>query len=270
MSRLFKIKARPRLKSPILLAAWPGIGNVSMILTGYLQQKLTFRALGELDASYFFDPIGVVARDNVVQAPQFPGNHFLYHKGKEGQRDLILFIGDDQPSSRIYEYAGAVLDVGARFQIDRVITCAAALTQIHLTEQPKVWGVVTDQSLAKELAEYDLAYRGNIQIAGLNGLLLGVAKEKSIKGICLLGEVPAHTSRVENPTAALAILNVLTRMLGVEIDTTELSESARETQEQIKQATAIAMGQYIEHFTQPIWEQGDDDGEEEYDEYDDE
>ena len=32
--------------------------------------------------------------------------------------------------------------------------------------------------------------------------------------------------------------------------------------EQLKQAMAIAMGEYIEHFTQPIWEQGNDDEEE--------
>ena len=111
--------------------------------------------------------------------------------------------------------------------------------------------------MAEELKKHDLVQRNTLQIAGLNGLLLGVAKERDIEGICLLGEVPTHTSRIENPMAALAILKVLTRILGIEIDTTELAETARETKEQIKQVTAMAMGEYIEHFTQPIWEQGD-------------
>jgi hypothetical protein len=118
------------------------------------------------------------------------------------------------------------------------------------------------------LGKHDLVHRGNLQIAGLNGLLLGVAKERGVNGICLLGEVPTHASRVENPMAALAILGILATMLGIEVDTSELTETARETREQLKQMTAMAMSEYIEHFTQPIWEQddnglGDDEDEEE-------
>jgi proteasome assembly chaperone (PAC2) family protein len=271
MSNLAKIKARPKLESPVMLAAWPGVGNVSMVLANYLLKNLDFKELGEINAPYFFDPIGVIARDNVVEAPQFPQSKFYYRKavGKT-ERDLILFIGDDQPSSKVYELANAILDVGVAFEVERVITCAAALTRIHFTEQPRVWGVATNQTITSELQEYNLVDRGNIQIAGLNGLLLGVAKERDINGICLLGEVPAHASRIENPMAALAIIEVLTRMLGIEVDITELSEAASETREQIKQATSIAMGEYIEHFTQPIWQQGEDGEENDYDEDGDE
>ncbi|UCB42555.1 MAG: PAC2 family protein [Dehalococcoidales bacterium] len=270
MSSLAKIRARPKLESPVMLAAWPGVGNVSMILASYLLKKLAFKPLGEIEASYFFDPIGVVASNNVVQAPQFPQSRFHYRKAAgEVEQDLILFIGDDQPAAKVYELAGAVLDVGITFQVEKVITCAAALTRIHFTEQPRVWGVATSEAMTTELQKYDLIHRGNLQIAGLNGLLLGVAKEREINGICLLGEVPAHASRIENPMAALAILEVLATMLGIEVDTAELSEMARETREQIKQATAVAMGEYIEHFTQPIWQQGDN-GEEFDDEEDEE
>ncbi len=261
---IIKLHAKPKLNSPDMLAAWPGISDVSLIVASYLQKKLDFKALGEIEASYFFDPIGVIARDNVVEAPQFPESKFYYWKNKGGGSDLILFISNDQPGSKAYELAGCVLDVGLSFHVRRVYTCAAALTRIHYTEQPRVWGVATNQQVAEELQKHDLVQRSALQIAGLNGLLLGVAKERDIEGICLLGEVPAHTSRIENPVAALAILKVLTRMLGIEIDTAELAETARETKEQIKQVTAMAMGEYIEHFTEPIWEQGDgEEGEEE-------
>jgi len=263
MKNLVKIKARPKLTSPNMLAAWPGVGNVSMIVANYLQRKLAFKELGEIEASHFFDPIGVIAKDNVVEAPQFPQSKFYYWKNEGTASDLILFIGDDQPSSKAYELASCILDVGLHFQVSKVYTCAAALTRIHYTEQPRVWGVATSQQGADELKKHNLVQRGTLQIAGLNGLLLGVAKEREIEGACLLGEVPAHTSRIENPMAALAIVEVLTRILGIEIDTNELAETAKQTKEQIKQATAMAMGEYIEHFTQPIWEHEDGEEEEE-------
>lgn len=63
--------------------------------------------------------------------------------------------------------------------------------------------------------------------------------------------------------AALAILGVLPKMLGIEVDTRELAQIASETREQMKEAAAQAMGEYIDLFTEPIWEQGQEEDEEE-------
>jgi len=244
-----------------MLAAWPGIGNVSIIVASYLLRQLKFKDLGEIEPSVFFDAIGVVARDNIVEEPQFPQSQFYYWKNKAGSSDIILFIGEDQPLTKGYELANCVLDVAERFQAKRIYTCAAALSRIHHTEQPRVWGVVTSQHMTEELEKYDLMQRGNLQIAGLNGLLLGVTKEREIEGICLLGEVPMYATRVQNPMAALAVLKVLTKMLGIEIDVSELAQVAEETADRMKQITAEAMGEYIDHFTKPIWEYGEEEEE---------
>ena len=268
MNNLVKQFARPKLKSPNMLAAWPGVGNVSMLVANYLEKKLDFKRLAEIEASHFFDPIGIAVRDNVVEAPQFPQSRFSYWKNVFGGSDIILFTGDDQPAANAYELANCVLDVGLKFGAKRIYTCAAAITRIHHTEQPNVWGVATVPRLTDELKEYDLIQRGNLQIAGLNGLLLGVAKERNVDGICLLGEVPSYATRVQNPMAAMAIFSVLPRMLGIKIDLSEMAQQASETQERLKQVAAEAMGEYIDLFTEPIWEYGEE--EEEDDEEDEE
>jgi len=242
MKELVKLYARPRLKSPNMLAAWPGIGNVAIIVATYLKRKLDFKELGEVEASRFFDPIGVLVKDNVVS-------------------DIILFIGEDQPATKSYELANCVLDVGLRFQVKRIYTCAAAVTRIHHTEPSRVWGVATNQHVAKDLTGYDLVPRGDLHISGLNGLLLGVAKERDIEGICLLGEVPMYATRIQNPMAALVVLDILSKMLDIEVDTGELAELAEETRERMRQIAAEAMGEYIDYFTEPIWEQNEEEEE---------
>jgi len=262
MNGLVKLYARPKLNSPVMLASWPGISNVSIIVASYLGKKLDFKKLAEIEASHFFDPIGVVVKDNVVEAPQFPQSKFYYWKNKGEGSDVILFIGEDQPASKGYELANCVLDVGERFRVKRIYTCAAALTRIHHTEQPKVWGVATSRQATEHMKEYDLMQRGNLQISGLNGLLLGVAKERNIEGVCLLGEVPMYATRIQNPMAALAILKVLTKMLDIEIDMAELAQLATEAKERIKQVAAEAMGEYIGYFTEPLWERGEEEEEE--------
>ncbi len=260
MEKLVKFFARPRLKSPVLLAAWPGISNVAIIVASYLERKLGFKRLGEIQASYFFDPVGVIVRDNVVEAPRFPQSRFYYWKNENGADDIILFIGEQQPPAKGYELANAVLDVGVKFTTKRVYTFAAALTRIHHTEQPRAWGAATNQEVAESLRRYDLVQKGNLQIAGLNGLLLGVAKERNIDGVCLLGEVPMYATKIQNPIAALAILKALIRILDIKIDLSELTQLANETRESMKRAAAEAMGEYIDHFTEPIWEQDDEEG----------
>ena len=158
-----KLRARPTFNSPVMLAAWPGIGNVALIVATYLKRKLDFKELGEIEASHFFDPIGVVVKNNVVEAPQFPQSKFYYWKNSGGGNDIILFIGEDQPAAKGYELANCVLDLAMGFQVKRIYTCAAALTRIHHTEQPSVWGVATSQPVTEELKKYNLVQRGNLQ-----------------------------------------------------------------------------------------------------------
>jgi len=257
-ANLIKLRARPKLNSPVLLAAWPGVSNVATITASYLKSKLAFKELGEINAAYFFDPIGVLARNNVVEAPQFPLSRFYYWKNKGGH-DLILFIGDDQPATNTYELANCVLDLATRFNASRVYTFAAALTRIHHTEPSRVWGVATSPDLISELKQHDLLKNSALQIAGLNGTLMGVAKERNIEGICLVSEVSNYTSRIDNPMAALAITQGLIKMLDIKIDLNELAERAAETRERLKEMASRAMGEYIDYFTTPIWESGEDD-----------
>ncbi len=265
MKGVVKLQARPKLQTPNMLAAWPGIGNVATIIANYLKNNLNFKELGAIEASYFFDPIGVLVKDNLVESPNFPQSLFYYYKNTGNGSDIILFVGDDQPASKGYDLANCILDIAERFQVRRIFTCAAAMTRIHHTEPPKVWGVATNPMVNKDLQTYHLEQSNNLQIAGLNGLLLGVAKERQMDGICLLGEVPVYASRVPNPMAALAVLKVLTTMLEIKLDLADLAKMAVEAGERIKQVAAQAMEEYIDYFTEPIWERGDEEDEEEED-----
>jgi proteasome assembly chaperone (PAC2) family protein len=113
------------------------------------------------------------------------------------------------------------------------------------------------------MAKLGLVQGGNLQIAGMNGLLLGVAKERKIEGICLLGEVPGYAARIQNPVAALAIMQVLSKLLDIKINLEELEQIATESREQMKQIAAEAMEEYIDYFTEPIWEREEDEPDEE-------
>ena len=257
-----KVRARPTLTEPNMLAAWPGISNVAMITAGYIARKLEFKELAEVRAPLFFDPIGVMVRGNLVEEPQFPQSRFYYWKNPNGS-DLILFMGDAQPNTGSYDLANTIVDAAVRFKVKRIYTCAAAITRIHHTEEPRVWGVGTTAEVVKELSAHSLVQGGALQIAGMNGILLGVAKERKLEGACLLGEVPNYTTRLHNPMAALAVAQSLANILQIKIDFNELKAGAAEARERMKQIAAEAMEEYIDYFTEPVWERGEDESREE-------
>jgi hypothetical protein len=117
--------------------------------------------------------------------------------------------------------------------------------------------------MLKELEKLPVVLRGSVQIAGLNGLFLGVAKEREMPGMCLLAEVPAYAQRVPNPKAALAIGRVFTQMLDIKVDLKPLEETARDAEKEMGQLASEAMGQFIDSYTTPLWQQDEDEEPEE-------
>jgi hypothetical protein len=241
-----------------MFASWPGIGNVSLIVARYLKEKLNAVEIGEIKSANFFEPVGVIVRDNVVESPRFPENKFYCWQDNTNGRGLVLFIGEEQPSSKGYELVNCVLDVAQKLKVGRVYSCAAAVTRIHHSEEAKVWGAATNHDLVSELNKYNIIFRGDLRIAGLNGLILGRAKERGMEGICLLGEVPSYATQIANPKASLAVLKVLTKMLEININLTELSNLAKETSEEMERIAKQATAEFIDQFTEPIWEQDED------------
>jgi len=229
------------------------VGNVALIAATYLKDELKAEELGEIDPSGFFDLGGIFVKDNLVETPKFPeGKFFYWDSGGEG-KDLILFLAEAQPASGSYEYANMVLDVAQKFEVKRVYTLAAALTDYH-PDQPRVLGAASSSELLEELRKFGVVLAGDFYIAGLNGLLLGVAAERGMEAVCLLGETVKYAAKMANPRAALSVLTVLTELLGVEIDMAELEEFAEGTDKQIRQLGNEMKREFLQNFTRPIWE----------------
>ncbi len=259
----------PRVKKPVMLAVWPGVSDVALEVGNYLLDRLDATEFAEIEPLNFFTPLGITVHDNVLQAPVFPENKFYLIKRPEAKNDLIIFYAEAQPDQNHYDLAKVVLDVAERFRVKRIYTCAAAMVQ-HNVEKSRVLAAATDAKLIEEVKKYDVSLVGEFQIRGLNGILLGAARERGIEGICVLGETAQYAAELPNPIAASAILKTLTKIFNLEIDLSEIEREARQMAEEIKTLSQEFMAKYISHFTQPIWERNPRNEYEDDDEDDDE
>jgi proteasome assembly chaperone (PAC2) family protein len=253
-----KLSRHPRPRTCALLASWPGIGDVSLTAAKYIIDKLNAVEIGEIEPVNFFEPVGVTVKQNVVESPRFPESKFYYWQYPRASKGLLIFIGEEQPAFKGYELVNCVLDVAQRFRVSRVYSCAAAVTRIHHSEEMKVWGAATDPDLIAELSKRNVILRGNLRIAGLNGLILGMAKERGMEGICLLGEVPSYATQIANPKASLSVLGILTKMLEITLDLAELGHLAEQVDEEMDRIAKRVTAEFIDQFTEPIWEQNEE------------
>jgi len=236
-----KLYKKPRLTDPVLIASWPGIGNIGIIAVDTLRGAIGAEEFGEIEPWNFLYPKKVLIEDGELKDLGFSGNKF-YFKETEG-KDLIFFIGEEQPSEgggfyaaggKVYQMANLVLDVALEFGCRRVYTSGAAVAPIHHTMIPKVWAVPNTEDLIHEVKGYentilmsDIEGRGGQgNITGLNGLLLGVAKKRGLEAICVMGEIPIYLQgfALPYPKASRSVLEVLTASLGVKTEMAGIDE----------------------------------------------
>ncbi|HUS74272.1 MAG TPA: PAC2 family protein [Sedimentisphaerales bacterium] len=247
-----KLYKEPELNTPIMLCGWPGIGNIGISAIDSLRGALKAQEFGEIEPLDFFEPRKVVIERGLLKDLQFPSSKFYFQRIKN--QDLIFFIGQEQPTEgrtryaegkKAYKIANLVLDVAEKFGCRRVYTSGAAVTQIHHTVKPRVWAVPNKQSLIKEIKEYENTIvmseidRRSSQgtITGLNGLLLGVARKRGLEAVCLMGEIPYYLQGAPwpYPRGSKSVLEVLTKILDVEVDLSQLDELARTVEENIEE-----------------------------------
>lgn len=231
---------------PWLIAAWPGMGNVAVIAAKYLIHRLGLQPVDELPAGNRFDVQHVGVRAGIIAPPRRPRSVFYRlplppssaspdMPGDAGAaasdytpsgRDLIVFVGDAQPSSGGYGFARALLDRAEALGAGRVLTFASMASQLHPSQDPHVFGAATDHDTLIDLKKLGVETLGDGQIGGLNGVLLGAASERAMSGLCLLGEIPFFAAGVPNPKGAMAVLEAFSSLSGIEIDLSDLARDA--------------------------------------------
>jgi proteasome assembly chaperone (PAC2) family protein len=245
-----KLHKEPELKNPILIACWPGIGNIGLLAVDTLRRMLEAEEFGEIEPWDFFYPRKLVIRHGELKEMEFPSNKFFFKQTEK--RDLLFFLADEQPAlegkvyaegTKAYRMAHLVLDVASQFGCRRVYTSGAAVSSIHHSTRSRVWVVPNMVRLITEFKDYentvfmsDIEGRGGEgNITGLNGLLLGTALKRNIEAVCIMGEIPVYLQGFPllYPKASKSVLEVLSLALGINIDMSDISDFAQRSELEI-------------------------------------
>lgn len=230
-----RILDTPKLRKPTLIAAWPGMGLVGFNAVEFLRQTLDAQKVAEIDPTDFFAIQGITAKEGVAVPLVLPSNAFHAAKHPGGGPDLLLFLGTAQPvSGREVALCSLVLQVAASLGVNRVYTAAAMAAQIDHLAPSRPYGVTSREEDCGPLQALGVQMLKEGEIGGLNGLLIGIAQQRGMRGACLMGEMPQYTTHIENPKASMCVLGILASLLDLHLNLEPLAERAHYIEAQIQ------------------------------------
>jgi len=231
-----KVYKKINAVNPVMIAGWPGMGNVALGVVEYLKKKLkTAVKFCEIRIDKLSLLDSVIVEGGVAAIPEAPKNTFYHYPQREGKNpDIIIFEGEAQlPGEAGVVLLNEVLDVAVKYKPSRIYTGAAFALPISHKEPSELYAAVNNESLKNVFAPYEVKLMEEGHISGLNGLMLGFAKERAIEAVCLLATMPQYAISLPNPKASSAIIEVLQKILNFEIDLRELDEFTKEMDEKM-------------------------------------
>ncbi len=250
------VEETPELSDPLLICGLPGSALVGKLAVDHLIQELPGEHFGEvyLDG---MSPQVFVEADGTVSSLN---NDLFFWKSKvKGAPDLILYTADAQPATQEAEYilCDTVIDYTMKkFKATHMITLGAFVTG-GFTSEPKVYAAATEENLVQKASAIGCEIMTDGSITGMNGILLGIAKLKGMKGYALLGETSGYAL---DPKASVSLLTKLEKLVNIKVDLSELNERAKEAAsvlsgvENMRRQQAIAAEGELEPETGPASE----------------
>jgi proteasome assembly chaperone (PAC2) family protein len=222
-----------KLTKPWLVAVWPGMSQVALSAGYYLLAKLEMHLLAEFSPRELFEVEHVLVKGGILRLGGLPRSRFFAWKDPEGHRDIVVFLGEAQPPLGKYAFCHRLMEFARRVGVERVFTFAAMATPMHPEHDSRVFAAATDANGLAEIHQLELSVLEDGQIGGMNGVVLGIAGEGGIPGLCMLGEVPHIFIQFPFPKASLAVLEAFKTLAGIELDLTELKQQAKAVEAQL-------------------------------------
>lgn len=207
---------------PYLICGFPGSGYVGKLAVDHLIQELNATHLADIYSSSF-PPQVMIRADGTTDLMK---NSIFLWQGSGVS--LLLLTGDSQPSNPDSEYALAerILDFAAQLGSKEVFTLAAYITGVFV-DRPRVFGTATELETVGTFAGRNISVMDSGSITGMNGLIVGIAKLRGMKGTCLLGETSGY---VVDAKASKAVLESLLGIISLTVDMANLEKRAKDTE----------------------------------------
>jgi len=204
---------------PVVVEAFPSKGYVSSIAAYYLIKEAGFEHIGSIKVpglenfvvvheGEILRPIRIYAKDNIV----------------------LVFSEIIITPSLVSEFTDKFIKWLEDIDTKRAVLLASIMGK-EAEEEHKILGLSNTPELSDKLDDLDVEKLKEGVLTGVSSTLALNCQEKEIPSISLLVETPY----IPDALAAASLLEVLSNLLGLDVDVEELKETGKEFEEKFKE-----------------------------------
>jgi proteasome assembly chaperone (PAC2) family protein len=231
------------LRRPVLITAFSGWNDAAEAATTaarYLSSSFAAEKFAEIDPEEFYHfglsrpyvryKSGSESEREIV----WPATEFSVARAANLSRDLIVAVAIE-PHLKWRTYCANVLELARRCEATLVLTLGALLAEVPHTRPVRVSGSASDPELAARLGVRPSRYEGP---TGIVGVLNTTCREQGLATASVWANVPHYVSGIENPKAALALVQRTLTLLNLEADLSDLEEASRQYDQNLAEIVA--------------------------------
>jgi len=251
----------PELERPVLIAGftgWNDAAEASSLAVGTIKDAWGAQRFGHFDAEEFFDFQAtrpqITLTDGVTRTIEWPENTLSATAPTVDAlrgRGAVLLSGPE-PNFRWRSFCDAVAETARDLGAEMVVTMGALLADVPHSRPVSVSANSQDPALVENLKLTASRYEGP---TGITGVLHRVCAEAGLPSVSFWASVPHYLPAVPSAPAALALLQSLSVLLRIDVDTSELEETATSYQEQV--SVAVAQDSDLSSYVQMLEERFD-------------
>jgi proteasome assembly chaperone (PAC2) family protein len=217
---------RPRLRGPVLLAAfdgWNDAGEAAATALDAIGDALAAETFATIDPEEFFDFQATRPTVRLVDGyrrVEWPAIELRAARLPAADHDLIVVRGHE-PNLRWRTFASEIIQVASSLGVEMLVTVGALLADVPHTRPVQVVSSAGDRDLAERLGLNVSRYEGP---TGILGVLGDLASGEGIPSIGLWAALPHYLNLAPNPWGAMALIEELRRLLPMAVDTGPLAD----------------------------------------------
>jgi len=231
------------LRRPVLITAFSGWNDAAESATTaarYLGTAFGAEKFAEIDPEEFYHfglsrpYVRYKAGSETEREIVWPSTDFSVAVAPGLSRDLIIAVAGE-PHLKWRTYCEAILELAKRCDISLVLTLGALLAEVPHTRPIRISGGASDPELAARLGVKASRYEGP---TGIVGVLNTACREQGLATASVWANVPHYISGIENPKAALAIVQRVLMLLNAEADLTDLEDATKQFEQNLSEIVA--------------------------------
>jgi proteasome assembly chaperone (PAC2) family protein len=233
--------SRPRLRRPVLVAAFEGWNDAGDAATGaarFLRDRWLARPFADIDPEDFYDFTSTRPQVRIDAGMQreivWPSNELSAGAVPGGDLDVIVLLGTE-PQLRWRTFCDEVTGVANELGARMVITLGALLAEVAHSRPVSVIGTAFDPDAGEALELHQSRYEGP---TGIVGVLHDSCRRAGLRSASLWAAVPTYVPGAPSPKAALALVERTAELLKVSVPTTELEIASASYERQVSELVA--------------------------------